>query len=349
MKERTEDKLKRKRYISYIIGCLLAAFLLAYCGGRAAESSAVQIKSIETSSEGKENGETPVKETAGDTAPEREAASVTFTDALGREVTIDGTERTAVFSGSFADAWALAGGTLTTVTEDAVDMTELPEGCIVLGSLKNPDMELLMEADIDFVILSSAISEHVALSDTLERAGIKHAYFEVETFGDYKNMMDILTDITGRKDLYGKYVQDVEKEIEEQLQRADTSSPSVLFLRAYSTGVRAKGNDSMTGGMLKELGCVNIADSDNGLLKDLSMEAVMEAEPDYIFVTTMGESKEAALEMVQELLIDNPAWKGLKAVKENHYYVLPKELFHNKPNERWGESYRMLADYLYGK
>lgn len=105
----------------------------------------------------------------------------------------------------------------------------------------------------------------------------------------------------------------------------------------------------MTGQMLKDLGCVNIADSEEGLLEDLSMEAIIDAEPDYIFVTTMGESKEAAMDMVEELLVSNPAWSGLKAVKNNHYCVLPKELFHIKPNERWGESYRILADYLYEK
>lgn len=79
------------------------------------------------------------------------------------------------------------------------------------------------------------------------------------------------------------------------------------------------------------------------------MEAIIHADPDYIFVTTMGESEEAAMNMVEELLTTNPAWNGLKAVQGGHYYVLPKELFHNKPNERWGESYRILAGYLYGE
>ena len=36
-------------------------------------------------------------------------------------------------------------------------------------------------------------------------------------------------------------------------------------------------------------------------------------------------------------------------VKNNNYHVLEKELFHNKPNNRWGESYKILADILYGE
>ena len=217
-----------------------------------------------------------------------------------------------------------------------------------LGALKSPSIETIIAEDIDFAILSATISEHVELRDTLERAGIQTAYFNVENFDDYSEMMKILTDITGRKDLYKENVEDIGQQIQEQISRADGSKPKVLFLRAYSTGVKAKGSDNMTGQMLKELGCVNIADTEKTLETDLSMEVIIEEDPDFIFVTTMGESQEKALDMVEELLISNPAWSGLQAVENNHYYVLPKELFHNKPNKRWGESYLILGDCLYG-
>jgi iron complex transport system substrate-binding protein len=77
------------------------------------------------------------------------------------------------------------------------------------------------------------------------------------------------------------------------------------------------------------------------------MEVIVEKDPDYIFVTTMGSDTDAALNSVQTLLIDNPAWNTLTAVKEGHYSVLPKNMFQNKPNQRWGKSYEMLADILY--
>ena len=44
---------------------------------------------------------------------------------------------------------------------------------------------------------------------------------------------------------------------------------------------------------------------------------------------------------------ENPAWAGLSAVKNGRYVLLPKELFHYKPNVRWGESYACLAEILY--
>lgn len=99
--------------------------------------------------------------------------------------------------------------------------------------------------------------------------------------------------------------------------------------------------------MLAELGCVNIADSEGSLLENLSMEVVVEEDPEYIFVTTMGSSSEALAALSQNIK-SNPAWKSLTAVKEGRYYELDPELFHEKPNERWAESYARLAQILYG-
>lgn len=308
-----------------IMGIVLALCLLWGCGK--AESTPSQISQ----------------------PPSSAAGAVTFTDDLGNKVLLEHPKKTAVLSGSYADAWQLAGGTVAAYTDDAKGTIEIKNDMLNLGELNTPNVESMIADKIDFVILSGAISQHVKLRDTLESAGIKTAYFKVENFEDYARMMKVLTDITGREDLYRKNVTDLQAEIQKQIARADSSKPTVLFLRAYSSGVKAQNSDSMTGKMLRDLGCVNIADQQGSLLDDLSMETIVAKDPDFIFVTTMGESKQAALDMVQKLLISNPAWSGLTAVRENRYYVLPKELFHLKPNNRWGESYQILADDLYGK
>ncbi|MGX8708658.1 MAG: ABC transporter substrate-binding protein [bacterium] len=294
-------------------------------------------------------GKTEPNTASSSQSPSSAASAVTFTDDLGVQVTVDHPKKTAVLSASYADAWQLAGGIVAAYTDDAKGTITIKDDMLNLGKLNTPNVESMIADKIDFVVLSGAISEHVKLRSTLESAGIKTAYFKVETFEDYAKMMKTLTDITGRADLYKKNVSDLQAEIQKQTARADGSHPTVLFLRAYSTGVKAKGSDSMTGKMLKDLGCVNIADQKGSLLDNLSMEAIVAADPDFIFVTTMGESQKAALGMVDQLLTSNPAWSGLTAVKEKHYYVLPKELFHLKPNKRWGESYQILADDLYGK
>ena len=274
----------------------------------------------------------------------------TFTDALGRTVTVDNPQKVAVPQGSYADVWQLAGGTLYAVTEDAFSDRDLglPQDIVNLGDMKSPSIEKAIAEGVDFMILSSKVTEHVALQETLEAAGINCAYFEVETFDDYLHMLDVCTNITGHRDLYETNGTAVRARIDAAIEGVKgKDSPKVLFIRAFSTGAKAKGSDNMTGKMLKDLGCTNIADSNSGLLEDVSMEKIIEEDPDFIFVVTMGASSEKALAVIQESLISNPAWAGLKAVKNNHYAVLPKDLFHYKPNARWGESYEMLAKILY--
>jgi iron complex transport system substrate-binding protein len=274
----------------------------------------------------------------------------TFIDDYGRTVTVTSYKRTATLIGSFADVWISAGGSVVATANDTWTNFDLglSSDVVNIGSILNPNVELLIASRPDFVIASCNTDSNIALMQTLENAGITVAYFDVSNFDAYLQMLDICTDITGRKDLYEKNGLEVQKQIEEIKARVDDSHPSVLFLRAAASGVKAKGSEGSVGGeLLKDLGCVNIADSDSGLLDNLSLEAIVTADPDYIFVTTQGIDTDAALENVQETLINSPVWSSLTAVKENHYYVLDKRLYNLKPNARWGEAYKELADILY--
>ena len=103
----------------------------------------------------------------------------------------------------------------------------------------------------------------------------------------------------------------------------------------------------MLGEMLANMGCVNIADSNESLLEQLSMEVILEQDPDYIFVVLQSEDPAEAEKILQTTLLDNPAWSTLTAVKENRYYVMDANLYNMKPDARWGEAYEQLADILY--
>ena len=246
--------------------------------------------------------------------------------------------------------WTLAGGKLVASVDDAWNSFDLglPDDAVKLGAILEPNTELLIASRPDFVIASSNTEPDVAMRGTLENAGITVAYFDINNFDDYLNMLNICTDITGRKDLYEKNGTSVRDEIERAKARIDGSSPKVLLLRAASKNVKVKGSDDTVGGsVLKDLGCINIADSDKSLTDDLSLEAIVKADPDYIFVMVQGNNVDAALKNVDTMLKDSPAWSSLTAVKNNRYYVLDKASYTLKPNARWGESYTKMADILY--
>jgi len=273
-----------------------------------------------------------------------------FTDALGNTVTVASCERVVAVMGSYAETWMLAGGTLVGVTDDAISERGLDVGtAAIVGSVKTPNLEEIIAADPDFVILSADIAGHLNLQNPLSDMGISAAFFRVETFSDYLSMLQICTDLTGNTQAYETYGLSVEKEIAAAKTMAEgKDTPRVLFIRAFSTGAKAKGADNMTGAMLSELGADNLVDQYESLLEDLSMEEIVLADPDHIFITTMGDEM-AALDALEQGIMANPAWDGLTAVKNGNVTVLPKALFHYKPNARWGESYQFLAELLYGE
>ena len=283
-------------------------------------------------------------ESAGETA-------VTITDSTGAQITLDTrAPRVVAAYSSFAESWLLAGGELCGVTQDALEERDLglPEDTAVVGTVKEPNAEEIIALEPDLVILASDIAAQADIRDVLENAGLACATFQVDTFEDYAFMMEQFTAITGREDLYQQNVTQVGEQIGDVQEKASLSStrPSVLLIRAFSSGIKAKTDDELAGAILKDLGAHNIADDHPSMLEDLSMEEVIAADPDYIFVTTMGDEQKA-LDYLNGLIGENPAWSELSAVKEDRYVVLPKDLFHYKPNNRWGESYQYLGEILY--
>lgn len=278
-----------------------------------------------------------------------ESGKVTFTDDLDREVTLESWDMVVSLYGSFAETWELAGGELAGVTEDAVEERhmDLGEGVETIGSVKSPNLEAILALDPDFVILSADVATQVDLEPALQESGVPYAYFQVDTFDQYLSMLELFCSMTGRDDLYEQNGLRVQQQIADITALTKKEEPVTgLLIRAFSTGAKAKGADNLAGVIMEDLGVDNIVARHDSLLEDLSIEEIIEEDPDYIFVTTMGKES-AALEALESGIMANPAWEGLTAVKNDRVEVLPKDLFHYKPNARWGESYAYLAKILY--
>lgn len=283
--------------------------------------------------------------------------AVTFTDALGRKVSVEkNPERVAALLGSFGDVWELAGGSLCACADDGWEDFGLAlEGAVNLGGAHSPSLELLLSANPDFVIASASTASNVQMRETLESAGITVAYFDVDNFYDYLDMLDICTDITGRKDLYrqnGLALKTQIEEIKRQYAAADIPQQerTVLLIRASASSIKVKGSEgTILGEMLADMGCLNIADSDSSLLENLSVESVIRQNPYRIFVVTMGSDTQGAKDSLEAMMEENPAWGSLEAVGEGRMYWMDKTLFNLKPNDRWGEAYEKLYETLTGK
>lgn len=282
------------------------------------------------------------------------ADTVTFTDDLKREVTVSkNPQKVAVLIGSFADVWNLAGGNVCAAPDDAWSDFGLDiDGAVNIGGAHSPSLELLLSAEPDFVIASASTAANVDMKEVLENAKITVAYFDVDCFEDYLDMLDICTDITGRKDLYEKNGLNIKNKIEKIKENMEGKNipdeqKNVLLLRASAGFVKAKNSEgTVLGEMLSDLGCINIADSDKSLLENLSIESILKSDPYRIFIVTMGDDTDAARNSLSRIMKENPAWNDLGAVKENRMYFMDKKLFNLKPNARWADAYEQLYEIL---
>ena len=278
--------------------------------------------------------------------------SVTFTDDLNRQVTVDRPQRVACLISSFSDIWCLAGGadTIVAATDATWRYFDLPlrDDVVNLGNTKELDVERLLACEPDLILASGGTDRNVELEASFSAMGLNAAYFSVDTFEDYLRMLKICTEITGKTENYDLYGTQVARQAEAALARQDGSAPSVLYIRATGSSCKVKNSEgSVLGEMLKDLGCINIADRNGGLLEQLSIEAILQADPDYIFVVLQSADPADAQAILQTTLLDNPAWASLTAVQEGRYHVMDPNLYNLKPNAQWGKAYEQLADILY--
>ena len=278
----------------------------------------------------------------------------TFTDDLGNQVTVSSHERVVAGMGSFANIWELAGGTLVGASSDAFSDYHIKSDAEKVGDFSSLNAETIIALNPDFVILTSANSgrgggvAQTDLKDTLQAAGIAVAYFNITTFDDYLRMLKTCCDITGDTEAYEENGAEIAKEIDVIKKKAEgKNAGSVAVLTTYSGGTRVQASSTQTGTMLAELGASNITDADKSLLSDYSLESLVKADPDFIFLLPMGDSDEAAQKALKDQTTANPAWNELSAVKTGRVITLDPKLFLYKPNNNWDDAYEELYEALY--
>lgn len=320
-----------KRILAAVMAGMI--LLLTACGLETTEPKAV----LEISAED-----------AADTEP------IVVTDDLGREVSVrESPQRVAALIGSFADIWSLAAGgseSLVAAADDAWTSFDLDlgEDVMNLGAVKSISLETLIASEPELILASCNTELDLELLPTFEELGIPTLYFQVDSFAEYLHMLDVCTQITGFRENYVQYGSDVQKQVDAAIAARDGSEPSVLYIRATGSSCKAKGSQgNVLGEMLYALGCRNIADSDKSLLENLSLEAIIAEDPDYIFIVYQGADPTKAQELLDQTLLSNPAWTTMRAVVEGRCFVMEHRLYNLKPNDQWGTAYERLAQILY--
>lgn len=283
----------------------------------------------------------------------------TFLDSTGAEVTLEKKpEKIAVLFSSYAEIWTLAGGSIDITVGESIERGFADKDTVLVDEKTGHseiDMETLVAEKPDFVIGTADYECQNEAVLFCREHDIPAAAFKVESAEEYAKALRIFCDILENDEAYTEYGEKVLKEIDELLEKVDSyvaknslEAKKILFVRAGSSekSTKAKNStDNFVCAMLSELNTLNIADADTELTGALSAEAILLFDPEYLFITTMGD-EDAAKEYMNSL-IEMPEWQALTCIENNSYTYLSKDMFHFKPNQRWADAYRFLIGILY--
>ena len=292
--------------------------------------------------------------------------SVTFTDASGKEsVTIAKDPKNVVnLYASFTTLWYEAGGTVSgciggdssvALYEEYIgrDITA-DDGVTTVAtssSGKKWDTETIIALEPDLIICSTAMSGYKTIEAPAEAAGIPVIAMSYNDFADYLKWFKVFAHLTGHTELWDTVALQALDEVVDVLLACPTEdTPRVFSMFSSADTLQANTSGTVVGGMIDAMHAKNIVDEWEGASEaerlDINLETVFAADPDIILVQCHA-GREDAEALVATLYGDNPVWQSLTAVQNGKVFYLEKSLFHNKPNSRFAEAYRVLAGYLY--
>lgn len=342
--------MNRKRLILLGMVFLLSMSLLAGCTSSKGEDLDSTENTEESNDELEKNNEEAEADEYGIVS---EGDIVRFTDGREEEVEISKKpEKVVILFASYLDIWINNGG------DNIVGMVEPSEEYITpeiekiktVGKRGSVSLEEVIALEPDLVIVSSNTSDHIDMIAPLEGAGAEVLALDYTFKEDYFKTAKLFATINDELDLYEAEAGKVKKEIEEILEKLpEEGNPSAAIIMSTKSNTSLRTSNTTIGEMFEDLKVVNIADLENNEEgnKDFSLEKIIEMDPDFIFLQTMGSDLEAVKDKLKTDVESSPAWSSLSAVKNDRYIILPKDLYTYKANHRYGEAYKNLAEILY--
>ncbi len=317
-----------------------------------------QASSLSGSSESKKEGapvtekkeETPKTEQKESRESQGESVYFTLTDDAGRKVTLAHKPlRIVSLSTSYLTLLdALEVNLLARVST----MSKVParyEKIDDVGHVANVNLEKLVALKPDLVLGVQDMQEN--LVPALESAGIPVLLLKMKTLEEVKEKTLLFGRIAGQKEKANRVVTAMNNKVEAIAKKVPATGKKVALLHATAKDVTLSLENSIPGDVAKILKLVNIAE---GKVKypgkpertPFSMEVLVAENPDVILISSMGSSTDVQLRLVKDVE-SNPAWSGLKAVKNKQVFTLPGNMFLTNPGTNYPEAVEYMAKLVY--
>ncbi len=302
--------------------------------------------SVFTGCSAKEDPKTPVENGTIETPEEVENVNeestvypLTIEDSFGNTVILEKKpERIVSVAPSLTETvFALGAEELLVGRTDYCDYPVETAGVESVGTLKEPNIEKIVELETDLVIASTHFSDDVY--EKLKEIGIQVIVLNPnDSFEGVFSVIDAIGSITDAGSEAENLIEDMKVSIEDVKSKVNgLEAPSVYYVVGYGEfGDYTAGGGTFISEMIKLANGNNIADDVEGW--SYSIEKIVEHDPDLLIVSKYYDAKQGVIEA--------NGYKELTAVADGHVFEIDNNLI-DRQGPRLAEGFEALARIIH--
>jgi len=268
--------------------------------------------------------------------------SMTFKDALGREVTLsDAPERIIPLAPSLTEIlyYLGLGDNVAGVTEYSYYPPEAKEKPSV-GSYIDPNIEEIITLSPDLVIgtKDGNLPNSVYL---LEQAHIPVYVINPRNVRDSLSTIDEIGELCGVPEKAHQLVENLNKRLEAVQNAVASRERPLVFLQINKAPVMTVNKNTFLNDLIILAGGTNMTADEPITYPRISIEEVIRKKPDIIIISTMD------MEELGEKARDEwMKWKSIPAVKNNRVYLIDSDII-NRPSQRIIDGLEAMARLIH--
>ncbi|MBQ7703992.1 MAG: ABC transporter substrate-binding protein [Selenomonadaceae bacterium] len=271
------------------------------------------------------------------------------TDDAGRTVELaKKPERIVAISASFLEPLNAVGGEVVGRPSSKNKLPDFAKDAADIGPVYQIDTEKLLACTPDLVLLNKGMNER--LSALLDENKIPFLILDMKTYDNVKKNIETFATITAQPEKGKQIVEAMDLEIKNIVNKLPKEKKRVAILHSTAQDLSVQLDNSIAGNVVKILGWENVAQdlmtADENDTVPYSLETLIEQNPEIIFITSMGDIDEIKNAM-DKRLAENDAWQTIPAVKNNHFYYLPQDLFLLSPGIHYPDAVKFMAQLIY--
>lgn len=275
--------------------------------------------------------------------PPKSSSAYTVTDATGHEVVLpQKAERVILLAPSFLNIMHAAGGDFIAWADSpGAQVPAYAQGKETVGYTFQVNTESIISKKPDLVIGLRGL--HDRFADVMKQNGIPFLVLSLSSYQEVMKAAEIMGRVTGHTEEGAKAAAALEARVKDAAKAASSTRQSCAIIHGTPHGVTLEGRGTIATETASLLHIENVFTlSPDMKLPPFSLESLAAKDPDIIFLTTMAMPGQEE-SVFRKSLLAQPAWSGLRAVREGRVYFLPQNLFLSSPGMDYAEAVKYMA------